>query len=210
MIVRYPKIGQLLENTILDAKLDIIRSRDYKTLKQRLIVIDVLLTELEGLYPAKRSEVIQLVLEGKWPRVESILDGHQPKLKSNAWFNFISLPTIFSKDSSPGQALLQRARSIATHTPDVDFLLQLKSISARDAALQTPVETTEDIIQDHFNATIGKLLNKLVHSALRVQLEECAKQIEREASSDAERDITRFRNDFRHQIERLSQSESTS
>lgn len=205
---RFPKIGQLLQKTILDAKLDTIKLQKYKKLKQCLITIDALLTELEGLHHVNRSEVIQLVLDGNLEGVERILDGHQSKHKSQGWSLSISNP--FSKDTSPGQKLVQKALGVAADTPDVNFISRLTEISARDTLLQTPVVDTENAVRNHFDTTIPKLLEKLVHTAFHIQLEECGKQIKREASSDAERDIARLRNDFMRQIERSSQSESNS
>ena len=193
---RFPKINELLRKGILDAKLGTIKFQDFKTLKERLIVIDVLLTKVDGLDQTHRLELIQLVLDGDLQRVESILDRpHEPKPKPNPW-SFSNIRSIFyEKDSSAGRDAHSAERSIvADRTSDVDFLSRLNVISTYDTLLQSAVAEARNLAQNHFDTIISKLLKKLVPSAHRIQQEEFMKLIQsEELPVDRGTRITRFR-----------------
>jgi hypothetical protein len=108
------------------------------------------------------------------------------------------------------QTLAQQARSRAINTSDPEFLLHLKDVLVDDDTVKTAVADTKNFAQSYLNITISKLLKKLVHNALHVQQEECTKHLQRDASSQTEKDIHRLRMELIRKIEELSLSESNS
>jgi hypothetical protein len=179
------------------------------------VAIYILLDQRKDLDLPERQELIRLVLKDDWQGVRSVLDVsstegfNQVRSRTEAWINS-TLRYFTDEASSSRPKLLQEARNIAAHTSDSDFLLRLKDISADDDTLKKAVADTENIAHSFFDATISKLLKKLVHGVLRIQQEDCSKQIQREASSQVGKDIDRFRTEFLRGIEELSQSESIS
>jgi hypothetical protein len=216
LIALYPKIGDLFQKTTRNATLDSITSRDFKSNKERLIMIYVLLDQRQDLDPHQRTELIQFVLKEDWQGLRDVLgdpsneNSKQVKSRTNWWPGPI-IWNIFPDDSlSQAQRLIQEARSVATHTSDPDFLLRLKDISVDNDTLKAAIANTEHIAQQHFDNTISRLLKKLVHGAVHIQEEDCTKQIQREAYSQVEADADCFRTQFIREIEEQSYSDSIS
>lgn len=213
----YPKIGDLLRKTIDDAKLDNIKSREFKSNKERLVMIYFLLNQRKDLDQTKRQELIQSILvKYDMQSARNILAGPSKddfkQTKSNTlWLPIIVLrDMLFNEDVSPPN-LFQEARDIAAHMSDPDFLMDLKkSLSLDDETFKTTVANTEAMAQSYFEVTISNLLNKLLPRARHIQQEECIKQVQRELSSQAKKDIEGFRMEFIREIEEGSESESKS
>jgi hypothetical protein len=197
--------------------LDNIKSKDFKSHKEGLLTIQFLFDQRKDLDQTKRQELIQLILvKDDWQGVRRVLDvprdedSKPAKSRTKGW-GPSRLLNMFTDDGlSPTQKLIQQARGIATHMSDPDFLMRLKDIPTDDETLKATVTDTENMTQSHLNSTISKLLKKLVHSALHIQEQECTKQIQREAASQAKKDADRFRTEFICQIEEHSKSESNS
>ena len=212
----YPQIGELYQKAIRDAGLDNINARDFKQNKERLSMIQFLLDKRKDLDQTKRQELIQLiVVKDDLPRVRGILDASnkiepkQAKTSSKSFWPGWTLQDIFTdKEVSPSQKVIEEARRV--RISDSDFLLRLDDISEDDETLKKAITDTKNIAQRYIKSTISKLLKKLVHDVLRIQQEVCAKQIRREISSQAERDIDRFRRVFIGEIEEHSQLEPVS
>ena len=208
----YPNIGELFEKTIRDADLKHIKARDFKPNKERLGIIQFLLDRRKDLDQTTCRKLIELITKDHLSQVRDILDGSsrtdpteaKPMLKK--LLESIT-PAIFTdKDVSPSQKLIDEAHSTAVHISDSDFLQRLDDISEDDETLKTAIAETKNIAQGYLKSIISKLLKKLVHVALRIQQEDCIKQIRREVSIQAKRDTERFRREFVHKIEEHSQS----
>jgi hypothetical protein len=203
LIALHPEIGELFQKIMHDAKLYNIKSRDFKSHKERLIMLHFLLDQRQDLDMAKRQELIQLILlKDDLYGVRRVLEGPR------AWWPSTTIRHLFTDEDLSPHKLNQQARSIASHTPDPDFLMNLKGIREDDETVKTVMADTEAFAYSYFHNTISKLLKKLVHPALRIQQDHCLKQIQRQVSSEASRDIDSFRKEFIRGIEELSQSES--
>jgi hypothetical protein len=187
-------------------------------------VIYFLLEQRQDLDPTQRQELIQLILKDDWQGINSVLagsskeDSNQAKSRTKGpkgWWPSSIIRLIIRKffvneDLSQIDKLAQEAYNIAAGTSDSDFLLRLKDISVDDDTLKAAIADTKILAQRHFDSVISKLLKKLVPGAVHIQQTDCAKQIQREASSQAENDTDRFRTEFIRRIEEQSQSESIS
>jgi hypothetical protein len=207
---RYPKIDELLQKAIHDAQLSKIKPRKFKDLKERLIIIDVLLTEREDFDQSTQSELIDLILNGDFQGVDDILHrSHEPKQKRVGWVTTFIRYMFGDESSSPDQEIVSRARHTAARMPDADFLLRLKGISTYGTLVQKTIADAQNIAEDYFDTTISKLLRKIWDPALRIRQAEGAKTIQRTVSIAEEQDTNRYLTDFMRQIEERSQSEST-
>lgn len=179
-------------------------------------MIRFLLDKRKDLDQTKRQELIQLiVVKDDLPRVRGILDAsnkidhNQAKSSSKSFWHGWTLQDIFTdKEVSSSQQVIEEARRV--RISDSDFLLCLDDISEDDETLKKAITDTKNIAQGYLKSTISKLLKKLVYEALRIQQEDCTRQIRREVSSQAERDIDRFRREFIREIEEHSQLEPVS
>ena len=180
-------------------------------------MIYFLLNQRKDLDQTKRQELIQSILvKYDMQSARNILAGPSKddfkQTKSNTlWLPIIVLrDMLFNEDVSPPN-LFQEARDIAAHMSDPDFLMDLKkALSLDDETFKTTVANTEAMAQSYFEVTISNLLNKLLPRARHIQQEECIKQVQRELSSQAKKDIEGFRMEFIREIEEGSESESKS
>jgi hypothetical protein len=211
----YPNIGELFQKTIHDAKLDSIKTREFKSRKDRLIMIRFLFDQLKALDLAKRRELIQLVIvKDDLQGVRRVIDGSGEEdagvvMSKVIWVHTTVRNLLIDATESHAQKLIKQGRDSASRMTDPEFLLYLRDIPDEDETLKTAVTSIKNIIQSHFTAIIPKLLKSLVHKAAHLQQEDIKKQIRREASSEAHKDASRFRTEFICEIEKHSQSEST-
>jgi hypothetical protein len=180
-------------------------------------MIHFLLEQRQDLDPTQRQELIQLIFKDDWQGINSVLAGsskedsnQRTKGPKGWWLSSIIRKFFVDEDLSQIDKLAQEADNIAAGTSDSDFLLRLKDISVDDDTLKAAIADTNILAQRHFDNVISKLLKKLVPGAVHIQQTDCAKQIQREASSQAENDTDRFRTEFIRGIEEQSQSESIS
>lgn len=210
----YPKIDDLLQKSIRDAKLANIKARDFRSNKDRLILIYFLLKQRKDLDLTKRRELIQFILvQNDLQAVRDIIGSSKQDVQSNkskAQAVWSAIKGMFTDGDLPLPKPVQEALSIASETSDPEFLLRLQDELVDDETLNSAVIDTKNMAQRHFEAAIPKLLKKVVHGALHIQQEDCVKQIQREASSQLEKDIEYFRRDFIRAIEERSESESKS
>jgi hypothetical protein len=174
----------------------------------------------QDLDPTQRQELIQFILKDDWQGIHSVLvgsnkeDSKRAKSRTNDlkswWQNLMAIRSYIFNEDSQIDKRAQEAYNIIAGTSDSDFLLSLKDISADDDTLKVAITDTKILVDRHFDNAISKLLKKLVPGAVHIQQTDCAKQIQREASSQAENDTDRFRTEFIRKIEEQSQSESIS
>ena len=177
-------------------KLSIIKQRDFKILKERLVIIDMLLTE-------RAKDLDRSKREGTDPgdsrRRRAKGEEHPRGRHGSGQADTNRHPAAFDlrfpfQDQSPGQKSIQQAQTVAAHESDVAFLSKLGVISAHDILLQPAVANAENIAQNYFDTTISKLLKKLVPGARSIQQEgmPLQKQIQREVLSEEGKDIAGF------------------
>lgn len=180
----------------------------------------LLAKQRQDLDPTQRQELFRFILKEDWQGIDSVLVGSNKedfkRAKSTTedlkswWQKLMAIGTHIFKEDSQIDKQAQEAYNTIAGTSDSEFLSSLKDISADDDTLKTTIADTKSLADRHFDNGISKLLKKLVPGAVHIQQTDCAKQIQREASSQAENDTDRFRTEFIRRVEEQSQSESIS
>jgi hypothetical protein len=73
-------------------------------------------------------------------------------------------------------------KKIADDISDSDFLLELKSI--QDEGLKDPIQEVVAIANTQLSSSIDSMMRKLTHAVLRMQQDECKKNVQLEIESN--------------------------
>ena len=216
----YPSLGELFDRTLKDAKIGVIKSREFQRIKEQLIVLQFILEKCAPLHYNQREKVISLILSaqpvghGRFSKASEILDStiidhsKAPESSRSWWWPLISIFGSTDKTLSPVQQMVQQALEVERKTSDAEFLSQGERLKSIGDSVQAAVSEAVKIAQSHFNDIVVKTLKKFLDGARRIQKDECMRHIGLEASSQAHKDSVNNRNDLLRAIEQQSLSAS--
>lgn len=209
LVTLYPRIAEGVRKTILEAKLDSISLRQFKTSKDRLLAIEVLFDKRDDLDEVQRREVVDIIWRtGDLQAATRKFLTDPAKPDAQSWG--IGVPTWFTGggSSSMERQFTTECRQLKNSTPDAQFLAALQDMASRDPYLRAAVDETTSHALTSLQGTISKLVKTLNAKAAFVQQEECKKHIQRHASITEENDLRESRVGLIRQINEHAQSGS--
>jgi hypothetical protein len=164
----------------VENKFDNIKGSDFKSLKERLLILRHLLVNNQDLDPEKRAELIRALLsDGNIHEAQKVLPNADKKKESGiiakAW-RIISGGQ--SSAESEKEVLKKEMKKIASNLSDSQFLLGLKSIDIED--LQPAIQEAETLAHTSLSSSIDSTVQKLTHDVLRMQQDNCEAEIRKE------------------------------
>ena len=216
LIALYPRIGRLFNRTLKDAKIGVIKSREFRRIKEQLIVLQFVLDNCDPLQYSQ-EHVMSLFLSaqpdkrGRFSKASetldsTIIDNSKALESSKSWW-----PSIFGstdKTPSPVQQMVQQALEVERKTSDAEFLSQGERLKSLGDSVQAAVSEAVKIAQSHLNDIVVKTLKKLLDGARCIQKDECMRHMGLEASNQEHKDSVKNRNDLLRAIEQQSLSAS--
>jgi hypothetical protein len=188
-----------------------MRIRPLQDLKEHLITIDLLLGRRKDLDQQKRLELIKLILsDGDKQQAETVLAVPENTRKRKGWWLVSAFRSFFSEGDGFGEHMFREARKVTAGMADIQFLLTLKDIDAREPLLREVVVETENIARDEIKKVISKLLKKILHKALHIQQEDCKKHYQLLLASREEEDQRGSRIHLIREIKEKSESAASS
>ncbi|TFY78517.1 hypothetical protein EWM64_g5493 [Hericium alpestre] len=119
----YPKVGAYFEEVLQDAKLDTIKSTDFRNIKERLLVLYTLLRHYKTISDSKRAQLISIVLnDGNFQNLSRVLGDNQ---RASGGVIATAVSYLWgSSDSGKVEVdtLVKEARELAFKLSDPDFL----------------------------------------------------------------------------------------
>ncbi|KAG1886418.1 uncharacterized protein F5891DRAFT_1082392 [Suillus fuscotomentosus] len=212
LIALYPEIGKELRGKEHSGK---INTRNFKDGKERICMARNVLRNSADMPKESSETLINIILHEDMTHVKetlkSISKGNIPPEKPRGmvytfWSKFTGSSIVLPDLDLPlfGKTLKEvDADSIS----DTQFLTELDNVEM-PPILRKIVEDTRAAALDHFRSNLTKQTRFLVHFALRTQTEQCSLQVQREAASHEEEQLTELRRTFIHEINDLSQTGS--
>ncbi|KAG0701346.1 hypothetical protein DFH29DRAFT_990130 [Suillus ampliporus] len=208
LIALYPEIGQEFDRKVHSEK---IKTGDFKNGKERICIVQNVLRQCPDMPKETRESFINVILREDMSHVKVAIKlfskGTIPHEKPAGFMN-----TLWSKVSS---LVLP---DLDTHTfgktlnvadtdsiSDAQFLVELEDNDTPHIMAQI-VDDTRAAALKHFRSHLKKQTKALVHSALHIQTRQCLHQVQREAASRTEEQLTELRRRFIHKINDLSQT----
>lgn len=203
----YHDFNGIYNRHFYNAKLGIVKSGEFRSLKKRLITVRHLLEKCPELAPGKRTELIQAVLsEDNLQRAQQIF----PKPDKNNHPSLWSKVTGFfsgSKDTDE-KSLRMDVKKITSSVSDSQFLLQLKGVHDKD--LETAIQVAVDLACSQLSHAIDAAVRKMTHVVLRMQKYECKRSMQREVEPEERKELGCELADFIHAINEVSARRRTS
>ncbi|KAG1840861.1 hypothetical protein C8R48DRAFT_739797 [Suillus tomentosus] len=208
LIALYPDIGEELRRKEHSEK---INTRNFKDCKERICIARNVLGNSADMPKESRESFINIILREDMSHVKetlkSISKGNVPHEKprgivSTVWSKFTSIVLPDLDLHIFGKTLKE---ADADSISDAQFLTELDNAEI-PPILRKIVEDTRAAALDHFRSNLTKQTRFLVHFALRIQTEQCSLQVQREAASHEEEQLTELRRSFIHEINDLSQT----
>lgn len=164
----------------VENKFDSIKGPDFKSLKERLVILRHLLGKNPALDPEKRAEINRALLsEGNIHDAHKLVPNSdkkkEPGLLAKAWR---ILSGGQSSAESEEEALKRDMKKIANTLSDSEFLLGLKSIDIED--LQPAIQEAETLAHTSLSSSIDATVKKITHDVLRMQQDSCEAEIRKE------------------------------
>ena len=157
----------------VENKFDSVKGADFKSSKERLLILRHLLVNNQDLDPEKRAELIRALLsDGNIPNVDK---KKESGIIAKAW-RIISGGQ--SSAESEQEALKKEMKKIANTLSDSEFLLGLKSIDIKD--LQPAIQEAETLAHTFLSSSIDATVKKMTHDVLRMQQDNCVAEIQKE------------------------------
>ncbi|KAG2040447.1 hypothetical protein BDR03DRAFT_892378 [Suillus americanus] len=208
LIALYPDIGEELRRKVHSGK---INTRDFKDGKERICIAWNVLRSSSDVPKETRESFINVILYEAMPHVretlKSISKGNIPHEKPKGLVN-----TIWDKFSSivlPDQDSRTFGKTLkdadADSVSDAQFLTELDNVKMPHIFAKI-VEETRTAALDHLRSHLTKQTRLLVHSALRIQTDQCLLQVQREAVGNEEEQLTELRRAFIREINDLSKT----
>ncbi|KAG1809694.1 uncharacterized protein BJ212DRAFT_1484392 [Suillus subaureus] len=208
LIALYPDIGEELCRKAHSEK---INNRTFKEGKERIRIAQNVLRNSPDMPKEARESFINVILYEDTPHVKetlkSISRGNIPHEKPKGLVN-----TLWDKISSavlPDLDLRTFNKTLnegdADSVSDAQFLTELDDVEIPHIFAKI-VEETRTAALHHFRSHLTKQTRFLVHFALRTQTDQCVLQVQREASSHGEEQLTELRRTFLREINDLSQT----
>jgi hypothetical protein len=193
--------------------------QDFQDKKERILIFSYLLENTSGLNRGQIRTLADAVLIRRDAQVVlGLLKFARKEDKGSTSGRFFSAAAEgFVKNTlrigeSPNQAmeaLWKEANNFASSVSESDFLSYLNTTPVDECLYDAVVEAKETAF-----AFFGKLIESLVdgigQQIFSIQKEECDKQIQREITSEEDKELGIIRSEFVHQVEDLSRKRSRS
>jgi len=176
----YRDFDTIYKRQVENAKFDVVNGRDFKFLKTRLIFICYLLREHRDIAPKQRTELIDALLSGDDLRhAQQVINKSEMNKEHEAtsWFSAFTSILAWPKDTDE-ESLHKEMKKLANNISDSDFLLGLGGIEDED--LKDPIQEAVAIANTQLSSSVNVTVKKLTHAVLRMQQDECKKNIQHE------------------------------
>jgi hypothetical protein len=203
----YRGFNGIYKRHVDNARLDVVKGRKFKSLKERLIAVRHLLEKHPEVGPEKRTEVIQAILsEDYFQRARQIF--YKPE-KIDLWSPFTVLfsGSKGSKETDE-ESLRTDVKKITSSTSDSSFLLQLKGVDDKDLAVA--IQAAVDLACSELASSIDIVVKMMTHAVLRMQQDECERFVRREIETDERKALGGKLVDFIQVINKASDGRRTS
>jgi DNA polymerase III delta prime subunit len=201
----------IYERHVDDAKFEVIKGHEFKSLKERLITVRHLLQKHPEAGPGKRTELIHAVLsEDNLRRAQQIFPKSDKNNQSGKTLSLLSTITGFfagSKETDE-ESLRTEVKKKTSSVSDSDFLLQLKGVDDKD--LEAAIQVAVDLACNQLSSSIDTAVKKMTHAVLRMQEDECKKSMQREIETEERKELSGRLADFIHTINEVSARRRTS
>ena len=187
----YRAFNGIYKSHVDDAKFDVVKGNEFKSLKKRLISVRCLLEKHPELSPGKRAELIQAVLsEDNLQRAQQVFPKsdkktNQPGQSSSLWSTITGL--FSGSKETDEESLRTEVKRITKSVSDSDFLLELKGYDDKD--LKAVIQTTVDAACIQLSSSIDTAVKKMTHAVLRIQQDECKRSIQREMEMEERKEL---------------------
>ena len=172
----YSEFNTIYKQHVEDAKFGVVKGSGFKFLKRRLTFICHLLGEYRDVTPKKRTELIDALLsEDDILHAQRVLKsetnkGHG-KTVSFSWLRVTN-----------EEYLRKEMDKIANGISDSKFLLELKGIEDED--LKVSIQEAVALAKTQLGSSVDATVDKLTHAVLRMQQDECKKNLQHEVEAE--------------------------
>lgn len=207
----YRDFNGIYERQVRDAKFDVVKGPEFKSLKERLIAVRHLLEKHPEVGPGKRAELIQAVLsEDNLQRAQQIFPkpdkNNQLGKTSILWSTFTGL--FSGSKASDEESLRSDVKKMTSSVSDSDFLLQLKGVDDKD--LEAAIQVAVDLACGQLSSSIDTAVKKMTHAVLRMQEDECKRSMQRKVETEERKELSGRLADFIHTVNEVSARRRTS
>ena len=179
----YRDFNKTYKRHVEDAKFGVVKGPDFKFLKRRLAFI-CHLREHRDIPPTKRKELINALLsEDDLRHAQQVINNSEKNKEPGkmSWFptfaSILSWPKVTDEES-----LHKEMKKIANDISDSDFLLGLKGIEDED--LKVPIQDVVALANTQLSSSVDATVKKLTHAVLRMQQDECKRNIQHEVDTE--------------------------
>ena len=220
LLLELPRVDDLRQlygdfNTIYkrhfeDAKFGFVKGRDFKFLKRRLTFISHILREHRDIAPKKRAELINALLsEVDLHHAQQVINRSEKNKEpgKTSWFStFTSI--LSSPKATDEESLRKEMKKMANDISDPNFLLGLKGIEDED--LKDPIQEVVALANTQLSSSVDATVTKLTHAVLRMQQDECKKNIQHEIEAEQRKVLDGALVDFIRDVNKNSVGRLTS
>lgn len=200
----YLDFNKIYKRHFDDAKFDVIKEPEFKSLKERLIGVRHLLEKHPEIGPGKRAELIQAVLsEDNLQRVQQIFPKSDKNIQSGKTSLWSTLTGFFSGSKETSEESLRTdLKKMTSSVSDSDFLLQLKGVDDKDQ--EAAIQMAFALACNQLTSSIDTAVKKMTHAVLRMQEDKCKKQMQREMETEERKELGSKLADFIRAINEVS------
>jgi len=172
----YRDFNTIYKRHIEDAKFDVVKGHGFKFLKRRLTFICHLLREHRDITAKKRTELIDALFSE-----DDICDAQLIINKSEKTTVSRKTSRLLLKFTEE-ESLRKEMKKIANNISDSEFLLELKDIEDED--LTNPIQEATVLAYTQLASSVDATVRKLTHAVLKMQQDECKKNIQHEVETE--------------------------
>ncbi|KAH7882014.1 hypothetical protein F5I97DRAFT_1939518 [Phlebopus sp. FC_14] len=201
----HPRIAEQVREELRKADLKKVRDQEFKRLKGQVLFISFLARKLNRLDHVQKgwSALIDAVLHDDLKQAKNTLIGIvrevAPLTERYSW-------TLAPWETRYAEKLIKEADEEFLRSSDEAFVSELDHISDRLPVLLEAVGAVKESLKAHFESVAQRLSRKLTHVALRIQEEDCSKQIQMDAATRSERVLYDLANSLVRKINASSNS----
>ena len=205
----YRDFNSVYKRYVEEAKFDVVKGRDFKFLKKRLTFICHLLNEHREIAPKKRAELINTLLSENDLRHAQVINKSDKNKEPGkmSWFSTFTSISPWPKVTDE-ESLRREMNKIANDISDSKYLLGLKGIEDED--LKDPTQEAVTLSDTQLASSVNATVNKLTHAVLRMQQEECKKNIQHEIETEQRKVLDGALADFIRDVNKNSVGRRTS
>ena len=200
-----------------------IKSSEFQDKKERILILYYLLQNINGLDAAQTRILADAVLIPGDTQVVALgllkVARKEDKGSPSGGFfaaaeGFVKRTPCISDMSEEAREKLEEtmwrdANNFAASVPDSRFLSKLKTTPV-DECLRDAIVNAEEVAHSYLKKLIQSLVDKIGPQIFSNQVAESNKQIQREVTSEEDKELGILRSEFVHQVEALSRERSRS